>query len=328
MQIDLKRREFIALLGGTAASWPLATRAQQQALPVIGFLYLGSPERTARQVAAFRLGLGETGYIEGRNVATEYRWAEGHFDRLPALAADLVRRRVALIVTPFSLAAIRAAKAATTTIPIVFTTGLDPVQLGLVTSLNRPGGNVTGFTALNSELGPKQLGLLRELIPGAVRVAVLVESPPDPIITDLQTAAAAIGQQIEVLRARTVGEIDTAFASLAQKRAEALVVNPAVLFFNRLAQLVALAARHAAPAIYWTRDFTEAGGLMSYGSDVTDQLRQTGIYAGRILKGEKPADLPVMRAAKFEFVINLHTAKTLGLEVPAKLLTLADEVIE
>ena len=263
MQIDLKRREFIALLGGTAASWPLATRAQQQALPVIGFLYLGSPERTARQVAAFRLGLGETGYIEVRNVATEYRWAEGHFDRLPALAADLVRRRVALIVTPFSLAAIRAAKAATTTIPIVFTTGLDPVQLGLVTSLNRPGGNVTGFTALNSELGPKQLGLLHELTPAAARIAVLVPSNApdyDYIIADLQAAASSLGQQIEVLDAGTVGDIDAAFVSLVQKRADALVVAPSILFFNRRSQLVTLAARHAVPAIYWTRDFTEASG--------------------------------------------------------------------
>jgi putative ABC transport system substrate-binding protein len=325
----MKRREFITLLGGAAAAWPLAARAQQSVMPVVGYLYLGSPQHTARQMAAFRLGLSETGYVEGRNVATVYRWAEGHFDRLPALAADLVRHRVAVIVTPFSVAATRAAKAATTTIPIVFTSGLDPVQAGLVTSLNRPGGNVTGFTALNSELGPKQLGLLRELIPGAARFAVLVEpTTPDTILADLQATASAIGQKIEVLHAGTIGEIDAAFASLAQKRADAILVVPAVLFFNRLAQLVTLAARHAVPAIYWTRDFTEASGLMSYGSDVSDQLRQAGIYTGRILKGEKPADLPVMQATKFEFVINLQTARTLGLTVPPSLLAIADEVIE
>jgi ABC-type uncharacterized transport system substrate-binding protein len=292
----MNRRAFITLLGGAAAAWPLAASAQQPAMPVIGYLYLGSPEHTARQVAAFRLGLSETGYVEGRNVAIEYRWAEGHFDRLPALAADLVRRRVAVIVTPFSLDATRAAKAATTTIPVVFTTGLDPVQANLVTSLNRPGGNVTGLTALNSELGPKQLGLLHELIPGAARFAVLVDATPrDSTISDLQAAASSLGQQIEVLHAGTIDDIDAAFASLVQKRADALLVITSVLFFNRRTQLVTLAARHAVPAIYWTRDFTEASGLMSYGSDVTDQLRQAGIYTGRILKGEKPADLPVMR---------------------------------
>jgi len=324
----MKRREFITLVGG-AAAWPLAARAQQPAMPVIGYLYLGSPEHTSRQVAAFRLGLSETGYLEGRNVAIEYRWAEGHFDRLPALAADLVGRKVAVIVTPFSLDATRAAKAATTTIPVIFTTGLDPVQTNLVTSLSRPGGNVTGLTALNSELGPKQLGLLHELLPGATRFAVLVDATPrDSTIADLQAAASSLGQQIEVLRAGTIDDIDAAFASLVQKRAEALLVITSVLFFNRRTQLVTLAARHAVPAIYWTRDFTDAGGLMSYGSDVTDQLRQAGIYTGRILKGAKPADLPVARAVKFEFVINLKTAKALGLTVPDKLIALADEVIE
>jgi putative tryptophan/tyrosine transport system substrate-binding protein len=298
-------------------------------MPVIGYLYLGSPEHTSRQVAGFRLGLSETGYVEGRSVTIEYRWAEGHFDRLPALAADLVDRKVAIIVTPFSLDATRAAKAVTTTIPVIFTTGLDPVQVNLVTSLNRPGGNVTGFTALNSELGPKQLGLLHELIPGATRFAVLVDATPrDSIIADLQAAASSLGQQIEVLRAGTPDDIDAAFASLVQKRADALIVITSVLFFNRRTQLVTLAARHAVPAIYWTRDFTEASGLMSYGADVTDQLRQAGIYTGRILKGEKPADLPVMRATKFEFVINLQTARTLGLIIPPGLLALADEVIE
>jgi putative ABC transport system substrate-binding protein len=327
----MQRRKFITLLGGAAAGWPLAVRAQQPAVPVIGYLYLGSPEQTARQVAAFRSGLSEIGYVEGRNVAIEFRWAEGYLDRLPALVADLVRRRAAIIVTPFSLAAARAAKAASTTIPIVFTTGLDPVQAGLVTNLNRPGGNVTGLTAWNTELGPKQLGLLRELLPQAARFAVLVESESnalDPIIADLRAAATALGRQIEVLHAGTIGDIDAAFASLVQKQADALQVIPSVLFFNRLTQLVTLAAQHAVPAIYWTRDFTEAGGLMSYGSDVTDQLRQAGIYTGRILKGEKPADLPVLRPTKFEFVINLKTAKSLGVRISGDLLSLADEAIE
>jgi putative tryptophan/tyrosine transport system substrate-binding protein len=325
----LNRRDFVSLSTGAVAAWPLSARAQQPGVPVIGYLYLGSPEHTARQVAAFRLGLSEIGYVEGRNVAIEFRWAEGYFDRLPALVADLVRHRPAIIVTPFSLAAARAAKAASTTIPIVFTTGLDPVQAGLVANLNRPGGNVTGLTALNTELGPKQLGLLRELIPEAARYAVLVESNAlDSIIADLRAAAAALGRQIEVLHAGTIGDIDAAFASLVQKQANALQVIPSVLFFNRLTQLVTLAAHHAVPAIYWTRDFTEAGGLMSYGSDVTDQLRQAGIYAGRILKGEKPADLPVLRATKFEFVINLKTAKSLGVRISDDLLSLADETIE
>ena len=259
----MRRREFIAFLGSSLAGWPFAARAQRAALPAIGYLYLGSPEHTARQVAAFRLGLSETGYVEGRNVAIEYRWAEGHFDRLPALAADLVDRKVAVIVTPFSLDATRAAKAATTTIPVVFTTGVDPVRSGLVTSLARPGGNVTGLTALNSELGPKQLGLLHELTPAAARIAVLVPSNApdyDYIIADLQAAASSLGQQIEVLDAGTVGDIDAAFVSLVQKRADALVVSPSILFFNRRSQLVTLAARHAVPAIYWTRDFTEASG--------------------------------------------------------------------
>jgi ABC-type uncharacterized transport system substrate-binding protein len=326
---DLRRREFIALLGGAAAAGPLAARGQQPGMPVIGYLYRGSPEHTSRQVAAFRLGLSETGYIEGRNVAIEYRWADGRSDRLSALAGDLVRSHVAIIVTPFSLDAARAAKAASATIPIVFTTGVDPVQFGLVRSLSQPGGNVTGLTALNTELGPKQLGVLRDLIPGAARFAALFESnTPDAITAELRAAAAALGQQIEVLHAGSVEEIDAAFTSLVQKQADAVLVNASVLFFNHLAQLVTLAARYAVPAIYWTRDFTEAGGLMSYGSNVTDQLRQAGIYTGRILKGERPADLPVLRAVKFEFVINLKTAKALGLTVPDKLLALADEVIE
>jgi putative ABC transport system substrate-binding protein len=326
----MRRRDFISLLGGAAAAWPLGAQAQQGALPVIGYLYLGSPEHTARQVAGFRLGLSETGYVEGRNVAIEYRWAEGHFDRLPQLAADLVHHHVAVIVTPFSLSATHAAQAATTTIPIVFTTGTDPVQFGLVRSLNRPGGNVTGLTALNSDIGPKQLGFLHDLIPGATRFAVLGDSTSatGSFIADLQAAASTFGGQIEPLSVPAIGDIDAAFDSLVNKQADAVLVSTSVLLFNHSAQLVSLAARHAVPAIYWTRDFTDAGGLMSYGSDVTDQLRQAGIYTGRILKGAKPADLPVARAVKFEFVINLKTAKALGLTVPDKLIALADEVIE
>ena len=264
------RREFITLLGG-AAAWPLAARAQQ--MPVIGYLYLGSPARTARQVAAFRLGLSETGYVEGRNVAIEFRWADNEIDRFPDLAADLVSRRVAVIVVPFSGAAM--AKAATKTIPVVFTTGVDPVEAGFVASLNRPGGNVTGLTAMNSELAPKQLGLLHEFIPGAALLAVLVQAPSAytaSVLTHVRAAASPLGWQIEGLHASTIGDIDTAFASLVQKRAAALLVTPEVLFFNSVAQLVTLAARHGVPTIYWTRDFTEAGGLMSYGADVTGRL--------------------------------------------------------
>jgi putative ABC transport system substrate-binding protein len=326
----MRRRDLITLLGGAAAAWPLGAGAQQAAVPVVGYLYLGSPEHTARQVAGFRLGLSETGYVEGRNVAIEYRWAEGHFDRLPQLAADLVHHQVAVIVTPFSLSATRAAQAATTTIPIVFTTGVDPVQYGLVRSLNRPAGNVTGLTALNSDLGPKQLGFLHDLIPKATRFAVLSESinMTDSFIADLQAAASTVGVQIEPLSVDTIGDIDAAFGSLVKKQAEAVLIYTSVLLFNHIAQLVSLAARHAVPAIYWTRDFTDAGGLMSYGSDVTDQLRQAGIYTGRILKGEKPADLPVMLPTRFELVINLKTAKVLGLTVPPTLLAIADDVIE
>ena len=328
--MSMKRRRFITLLG-CAAAWPLAARAQQSGMPVVGYLYLGSPAHTSRQVAAFRLGLSETGYVEGRNVAIEFRWADNVINRLPDLAADLVRRRVAVIVTPFSGTATRAAKTATTTIPVVFTTGVDPVEAGFVASLNRPGGNVTGLTAMNSELAPKQLGLLHDFIPGAALLAVLVQAPSAytaSVLTHVRAAASPLGWQIEGLHASTIGDIDTAFASLVQKRAAALLVTPEVLFFNSVAQLVTLAARHGVPTIYWTRDFTEAGGLMSYGADVTDQLRQAGIYTGRILKGEKPANLPVLRATKFEFVINLKTAKALGLDIPPKLLALADEVIE
>ena len=328
----MKRREFITLFGGAAAAWPMAAHAQQPAMPVVGFLRPGSPEPNAHLVAAFRRGLGETGYVEGRNVAVEYRWAHNDDDRLPELAADLVRLRVAVIVTPGSTAAAAAAKSATTTIPIVFSAGGDPVQTGLVASLNRPGGNVTGVSSMSGELGAKRLGLLQELVPPAARFAVLV-NPNNPLatafVTDLRAAAAAIGRQIEVLTASTSHDIDTAFAMLVEKRrADALLVGLDPLFVSRRVQLATLAARHTVPAIYPFREDAEAGGLMSYGPSNTDLVRQAGIYTGRVLKGEKPADMPILRATKFDLVINLTTAKALGLEVPPTLLARADEVIE
>jgi putative ABC transport system substrate-binding protein len=326
----MRRRDFITLLGSSAAGWPLAARAQQPAFPVVGYLQSGSAEPTFP--AAFRKGLKETGYVEGENVAIEYRWAEGHVDRLPAMAADLVRRGVAVIVTPGSLPGARAAKAATATIPIVFWNGGDPVQLGLVASINRPAGNATGLAGMGAELAPKRLGLLHELIPGAVRFALLVEpnSTTTPlVIINLQSAASAIGLQIEVLYAAgTDRGIDAGFASLVQKRADAILVQPASLFDERRTQIAALAARHAIPAIYVDRTYAEAGGLMSYGANIADQYRMVGVYAGRILKGEKPAEIPVQQPTKFELVINLKTAKALGLTVPPTLLVAADEVIE
>jgi putative tryptophan/tyrosine transport system substrate-binding protein len=326
----MRRREFITLLGGAAAAWPLAARAQQRATPVIGFLYGGSPEPSAHLVAAFRKGLSETGYVEGQNVAIEFRWARNEIDRLPELAADLVQRRVVVIVAPGSTPAALAAKAATTTIPIVFSAGIDPVQAGLVTSFNQPGGNVTGISSMNMELVSKRLGLLHELAPNAQRLAaLLVDSPAyQPLLHDVQAGAASIGRPIEIFLASTSGEIDAAFAGMVQKRIEALVLTPGALFNNNRVQLATLTARHALPAIFSSREFAEAGGLMSYGPSITDEFRQTGIYCGRVLKGEKPADLPIMRATKFEFIINLQTARALGLEVPPTLLARADEVIE
>jgi putative ABC transport system substrate-binding protein len=302
----------------------------QPAIPVIGYIAAGLPEANANITAAFRKGLGEAGYAEGRNVAVEWRWANNDRDRLPELAADLVRRRVTILVaTP--LTAAQVAKAATATIPIVFSASGDPVQTGLVASLNRPGGNVTGVTDMRIELEGKRFGLLHALLPTAVRFAVLIH-PANPsaelLAREAQTAAAAIGRKIEIIYASTNREIDAAFATLVQKGAEALVVSPDILFFARRSQILTLAARHAVPAIYPNREDAEAGGLMSYGARVTERQRQLGLYAGRVLKGEKPADLPVMRASKFEFIINLQTARTLGIEVPATLVAQADEVIE
>ena len=325
-----KRREFIALLGG-AATWPLAARAQQPAMPMIGFLHPGSPEANAKYVAGFRKGLGEIGYVEGRDVSIEYRWGHGEVTRLPELAADLVRRAASVIVTPGGVAAALAAKATTATIPIVFVIGVDPVQAGLVVSLNRPGGNVTGITSMNSGLAAKQLGLLHQLLQRDARFAVLVNSSNPQIrlaLADVQAAAAAMGHPLDIVTATTTREITPAFKEAVQKRADAILISPDPLFASRPVQLATLATRHALPAIYALREFADVGGLMSYGSNFTDLYRQAGIYTGRILRGEKPADLPVLQATKFELVVNLQTAEALGVEVPATLLALADEVIE
>jgi putative ABC transport system substrate-binding protein len=323
------RREFITLLGG-AAAWPLTARAQQPAMPVLGFLYQGSPEPSAHLVAAFRAGLSETGYVEGQNVSIEFRWAHNQNDRLSDLAADLISRRVAAIVTPGSLLAPIAAKAATNSIPIVFSIGGDPVEVGLVSSFNRPGGNVTGISSMNVELGSKRLGLLHELQPKAGRFAVLASVSPftGALVRDVQAGASTIGAEVDVIYATTNGDIDAAFASMRQKRIDALVLTPGPLFNNNRVQIAILAARYAIPAIYSSREFAEAGGLMSYGPSITEEFRQAGVYAGRVLKGERPADMPVMRSTKFELVVNLKTAKALGLEVPPSLLARADEVIE
>jgi putative ABC transport system substrate-binding protein len=324
----MRRREFITLLGG-AAAWPLAARAQQPTMPVIGFLNGSSAWEYAHLAAAFRHGLSEIGYVEGRNVAIDYRWAEGHYDRLPALATDLVRRQVAVIAsnTPATIAA----KAATTTIPIVFSSGSDPIKLGFVASLSQPGGNVTGVSFFSAVLEPKRLGILRELVPTAAMIAVLLNPKyPDAEAQskDVQEAAHTLGLQIQILRASTERDLDATFATLAQLRVGGLLVCADPFLYSRRDYIVALAARHAIPTFYEQREFAVAGGLASYGTSLTDAYRQVGIYTGRVLKGDKPADLPVMQSVKFEFVINMKTAKVLGLDVPPGLSARADEVIE
>jgi putative ABC transport system substrate-binding protein len=326
----VKRREFITLLGG-AAGWPLVARAQQPAMPIVGFVSSRSPEAPARIGAAFRKGLNETGTIEGQNVMVEYHWLEGRYDRLPALMGDFVRRRVAVIAAPVTAGAL-AAKAATTTIPIVFGVGEDPVKLGLVASLARPGGNATGVNFFYAEALAKRLGLLHDLVSKAVRIAVLVNPANVPTaeatLREIPEAARALGLQIQVLNVSTSREIEAAFATLVRDRAEALFVSPDGFFTSRRVQLATLATRHGIPAAYSNREYVEAGGLMSYGIDILDSFRQIGVYTGQILKGAKPAELPVVQSTKFEFVINLQTARALGIEVPNALLLLADEVIE
>ena len=326
----MKRREFITLLGGAAAAWPVGARAQQPAVPVVGFVSGQSTEE--RLGAAFRKALNEAGYVEGRNVMVEYHWLDGHYDRLPALMADLVHRRVTVIATPGFTAGARAAKAATTTIPIVFGVTEDPVKLDLVTSLARPGGNATGINLLSAEVMAKRMGLLHDLVPKAVRIAVLVNpansSTAEATLQDIPEAARALRLQIQVLRAATSRDIEAAFATLVRDRADALFVAPDGFFTSRRVQFATLAARHTIPAVYSNRGFPEVGGLMSYGSDPLAFYRQAGVYTGQILKGAKPADLPVLQSTKFEFVINLQTARALGLEVPNSIQLLADEVIE
>ena len=326
----MKRREFIMLLGGAAAC-PLAARAQQAAMPVIGLLSTRSPVTDAPLTALFQQALRETGFVGDRNVVIDYRWADGQYDRLPALVADLVQRQVAVIVTIGGNPSALTAKAATATIPIVFMTGSDPVRSGLVSSLHRPGGNITGVAALLEELEPKRLELLRELRPNANTIAVLV-NPKHPDaesqVNDIRSAARGVGQEIVVLNASTVRDIDAAFATLAQMRADALLVATDAFFFTRVQQFVVLTARHAIPTIFWRREFATAGGLMSYGTNIDEVYRLAAVYAGRILKGEKPSDLPIQLSTKFELVINLTMVRALGLDVPPALLARADEVIE
>jgi putative tryptophan/tyrosine transport system substrate-binding protein len=326
----MRRREFITIIAGAAAAWPLAARGQQPAMPVIGYLNSGSPESDTPRLTGLRRGLNESGYVEGRNLVIEYRWAGNQADRLPALAADLVRLRVAVIVTAGPPSTF-AAKAATTSIPIVFGVGADPVPLGLVASINRPGGNLTGFNAFASELGAKALALLHELVPSAVMIGVL-ENPNNPVseltARDVLAAAPVIGLKVQILKASTDREIDAAFVSLVQARTGALLVGGDVFFNSRIEHIVGLATRHAIPTMYQIPEFAVAGGLISYGTSLIEEYRQVGLYTGRILKGEKPGDLPVMQATKLELVINLKTAKALGLQIPDRLLALADEVIE
>jgi len=327
----MRRRSFITLLGGAAVAWPLAARAQQPPMPVVGFLDPRSPDAMTERLRGFRQGLRDTGHVEGENVAIEYRWAENQMDRLSALAADLVSRRVAVIVAGAGITA-SVVKTATTTIPIVFLVAEDPVRLGLVASLARPGGNLTGINFFNAELTAKRLGLLRELVPGAVRVAVIVNpaggGDAEATLRDVEPAARTMGLQLHVLNASTSREIDEAFATFGSERPDAVFVSLDPFLNSRRAQLVNLAARHAVPASFSNRDFAEIGGLMSYGTNIADSFRQMGVYVGRILKGAKPSDLPVVQASKFELVINHQTARMLGITVPPTLLARADEVIE
>jgi putative tryptophan/tyrosine transport system substrate-binding protein len=330
----VRRREFITLLGGSAAAWPLASRAQQLAMPVIGYLSARSPDDTAHLVAAFRRGLGEGGFVEGQNVTIEYRWALGQYDRLPALTDDLVRRRVNVIATGSATLAVVAAKAATTTIPVVFLTGADPVKERFVASLSRPGGNLTGVTTLNVEIEPKRLEVLRELLPTTTIMALLVnpinyQAVVESQLREAQAAAHTLGlQTIHVVEASTERDLDSAFSTLIQLRVGGLVISPDTFFSGKSAELAALASRHAVPTISPYREFAAAGGLMSYGGSLTELYRLVGVYTGRILKGEQPADLPVQQLTKVELVINLKTAKALGLDIPPSLLARADEVIE
>jgi putative tryptophan/tyrosine transport system substrate-binding protein len=328
----MKRREILTLVGGAAASWPLAARAQQAAMPVVGFLHPQSPDAFVEPLRGFRQGLKDTGYSEGENVAIDYRWADNQVGRLPALAGDLVRKPVAVIVAAGGAVSPLTAKASTTTIPIVFVVGDDPVRLGLVPSLSRPGGNLTGINFFTVELAPKRLEILRELVPGAARVAVLVNPAntdnAEATVREVQAAARVMGLQIQVLNAGSSNEITAAFATLARERPDALLVGTGPPFTGRRVQVVQLAAYHRIPAIYALRQIAEIGGLISYGASLTDAYRQVGVYAGRILKGAAPADLPVVQSAKFELVINTETARMLGLSVPPSLLARADEVIE
>ena len=327
----MRRREFISLIGSVAATWPLAVRAQQPALPVVGFVDAGWADASAARAAAFRKGLSENGYVEGQNVMVEYHWLEGRYESAPSVVADLVRRQVAVIAAPVTATAL-AAKAATTTIPIVFGVGDDPVQLGLVASLARPGGNVTGINMFVVEVVAKRLRLLHDLVPKAARVAVLVNpanaSTAKATLRGVQEAAPSLGLQIQVVNATTISEIDTAFATLARERSDALFVAPDTFFTSRRVQLATLTARDKVPAAYAVRDIVAAGGLMSYGTDIVDMFRQVGVYTGSILKGAKPSELPVLQSNKFELVINLSTARSLGIEVPRELLSVTDEVIE
>jgi putative tryptophan/tyrosine transport system substrate-binding protein len=326
----MRRREFIKATVGAVIAWPVAAQAEQSAMPAIGYLGGSSPAYRGHLLTAFWRGLRESGFVEGESVTIDYRWAQDQYDRLPDLAADLIRRHVLVIAATDTPSAI-AAKAATTTLPIVFASGADPIKEGLVASLNRPSGNVTGVGFMSGELGAKQLGLLQRLLPGATRFALLVEPDfpvTEPFLAEVRAAASTMKKQIEVLSASTGRDVDAAFANLAQKPVDALLVGPSLLNNNRRVQLITLAAYHKVPAIYSFRESAEAGGLMSYGANLTDAHHQLGIYAGRILKGQKPADLPIVQSARFEFVINLNTARAFGLNIPPELLATADEVIE